>query len=436
MDNNHNMPLFGSQLVNSSSKTPYSDATQTKKHSPGHVKRPMNPFMVWSQIERRKICEVTPDMHNAVISKSLGVRWKALSEDEKQPYIDEAERLRKLHSQEYPDYKYRPKKKQAITQSKSVSSTSSKSESQPANNSNNNNNNSNNTSSTRTASSRKRPTKRSDKKSGNSNNKKPRQKQQILENSLSFDASDSEYKNSDIQTPRSLCYSFSASDILPNSPESATLYDVFVDQNNSKVEFYEADLFNSTADLNELGSDENSRNFSSNVLFDDGDSAMGNCGDVNMNSEIQYITDINMISHTPIILQNDVESDYYECNKNHISVDTNLNFTANASIAAMPVIYRNDDLNDQKLATYKFDHNYDFSITEPDYSPADVISEPDFSSNDVPIMLENCDIGPIDFDMNSFSNISSSNSGSHLEFLSEDVTDLLSDYGIPQNFLI
>uniref|UniRef100_A0A182M941 HMG box domain-containing protein n=1 Tax=Anopheles culicifacies TaxID=139723 RepID=A0A182M941_9DIPT len=88
------------------------DHRMTKKHSPGHIKRPMNPFMVWSQIERRKICEVTPDMHNAVISKNLGQRWKQLSQDERQPFIDEAERLRLLHSQEYPNYKYRPKKKQ------------------------------------------------------------------------------------------------------------------------------------------------------------------------------------------------------------------------------------------------------------------------------------------------------------------------------------
>ncbi|KAK8750917.1 hypothetical protein OTU49_015056, partial [Cherax quadricarinatus] len=52
-----------------------------------------------------------PDMHNAEISKRLGKRWKNLSSLERQPYIEEAERLRLLHIQEYPDYKYRPRKK-------------------------------------------------------------------------------------------------------------------------------------------------------------------------------------------------------------------------------------------------------------------------------------------------------------------------------------
>ena len=50
-------------------------------------------------------------MHNAEISKRLGKRWKLLNENDRQPYIEEAERLRLLHMQEYPDYKYRPRKK-------------------------------------------------------------------------------------------------------------------------------------------------------------------------------------------------------------------------------------------------------------------------------------------------------------------------------------
>lgn len=103
--------IFRSMNINDASKTPYSDATQTKKHPVNHVKRPMNAFMVWSQLERRKIVAVNPDKHNAEISKELGRRWKSLTETERQPFIDDAERLRQLHLKEYPDYKYKPRKK-------------------------------------------------------------------------------------------------------------------------------------------------------------------------------------------------------------------------------------------------------------------------------------------------------------------------------------
>ncbi|XP_017462715.1 PREDICTED: transcription factor SOX-4-like, partial [Rhagoletis zephyria] len=101
---------FGSLKVSQHSATPYTDATRCKRSS-NHIKRPMNAFMVWSQIERRKICEQEPEIHNADISKRLGCTWKKLTGEQRLPFVREAERLRALHQKEYPDYKYRPRKK-------------------------------------------------------------------------------------------------------------------------------------------------------------------------------------------------------------------------------------------------------------------------------------------------------------------------------------
>nr|AFO66691.1 SoxE [Leucosolenia complicata] len=112
------------QLTTSPSTTPVTQESMSaerkrsgKKRNRGgdddRVRRPMNAFMVWAKKARKELAEKNPSVHNAELSKTLGAMWRDMPEEEKRPYLDQAEAIRQAHRQLHPDYKYQPRKRKS-----------------------------------------------------------------------------------------------------------------------------------------------------------------------------------------------------------------------------------------------------------------------------------------------------------------------------------
>lgn len=62
----------------------------------------MNAFMVWARIHRAAVAKANPGANNAEISVQLGLEWSRLTEEQKQPYYEEANKIKLRHREEFP----------------------------------------------------------------------------------------------------------------------------------------------------------------------------------------------------------------------------------------------------------------------------------------------------------------------------------------------
>ncbi|KAI8974743.1 high mobility group box domain-containing protein [Pilobolus umbonatus] len=70
------------------------------KKDPSAPKRGLSAYMFFSQDKRSTVKEENPEATFGQIGKILGEKWKAMSDAEKQPYMDKAEADKKRYEDE------------------------------------------------------------------------------------------------------------------------------------------------------------------------------------------------------------------------------------------------------------------------------------------------------------------------------------------------
>ncbi|KAL5960804.1 putative transcription factor SOX-14 [Taenia solium] len=105
---------------------PYTSVVDShKKRRTAGVPRPLNSFMIFAQYIRRLTLSSFPDAPNVHISQQVGRLWRNLSNDFREVYAKEARRLQDLHSLEFPNYKYQPRRRLRTLDGDEVDSHSS-----------------------------------------------------------------------------------------------------------------------------------------------------------------------------------------------------------------------------------------------------------------------------------------------------------------------
>ncbi|KAK2768460.1 hypothetical protein FQN54_000315 [Arachnomyces sp. PD_36] len=74
------------------------------------IPRPRNAFILYRQHYQASVVAQNPGLANPEISKIIGEQWRALPNEIKQEWKDLAEEEKARHQQQYPDYRYQPRR--------------------------------------------------------------------------------------------------------------------------------------------------------------------------------------------------------------------------------------------------------------------------------------------------------------------------------------
>ncbi|CAI7566720.1 unnamed protein product [Penicillium manginii] len=102
-------PSSGSSSPVKSSKEEYASQWCLCKPDP-KIPRPRNAFILYRQHHQAAVVTHNPGLANPEISKIIGMQWRALKEGEKNEWRALAEEEKARHAQQYPTYRYQPKR--------------------------------------------------------------------------------------------------------------------------------------------------------------------------------------------------------------------------------------------------------------------------------------------------------------------------------------
>ncbi|KAH4225989.1 hypothetical protein HBI06_111250 [Parastagonospora nodorum] len=74
------------------------------------IPRPRNAFILYRQHHQQAIIASNPGLNNPDISKIIGEQWKAENEESKKVWQDLAQEEKVRHHEQYPDYRYQPRR--------------------------------------------------------------------------------------------------------------------------------------------------------------------------------------------------------------------------------------------------------------------------------------------------------------------------------------